>query len=167
MVSLKVVNSLGWAKSQVMGQESKMQHSRWVGNAEDKSEARLRASGTQDGCLRAGRCLGQYILFLHNNNNKKPRKGEWIAQITPYVLVAELRYKFLGSQHRDLSLFQLQENIYWSWKYIKAHLGRKLSEIYYNHSFLIFLLWFSNEMWDCFKGMRSPMKASVKMGKNQ
>ena len=51
-----------------------MQHSRWVGNAEDKSEARLRASGTQDGCLRPGRCLGQYILFLHLKKKKSQER---------------------------------------------------------------------------------------------
>ena len=60
-----------------------MQYSSWVANTKDKSEARLRASGTQDGCLRAGRCLGQYILFLHKKKEKKkkkkPRKVEELA----------------------------------------------------------------------------------------
>lgn len=71
-----------------MGQESKMQYSSWVANTKDKSEARLRASGTQDGCLRAGRCLGLYGKgfkdFLFN------AAGDSIPSMVPAGLVNQL-----------------------------------------------------------------------------
>ena len=113
LVSFKLVNVLRWAKSQVMGQESKRQRPHHIGNDKNKSERRLRASGTWNGCEELE---GVWDHISYSLTFQKRKKQSWESLSELPRLFNECWWQSWDtnfsapSQHKDLSLLHLQEN---------------------------------------------------------